>query len=337
MEKVTDPAELCGMRLKNHLVRSATWFGLCRPDGTLLPEMYERYETLAAGGVGMIITELTDVSEWNNAIGDNMRLYSDRLIPDYQKLVSIAHRYGAVILPELNMYLYVSSAAPHRVIEVNSLSIDDIADIRRLFVDAAVRSYRCGFDGVQLHLAYGWLLYRFLSPWFNRRRDAYGGSVENRARIVTEIIHGIKERLPGDPVSAKFSFYVNRSLTDYDTENCVAICDFLYQNGLDFIEVLGDHSGLEHGNHHPSCYQDLAIAVRQQSDIPLILTGCNSDPGVMNALLNDHGIPFFGISRGLIREPDLPNRWAAGDAAPGHCIHCDGCYQTLAHHCRFVY
>ena len=82
MEKVTDPAELCGMRLKNHLVRSATWFGLCRPDGTLLPEMYERYETLAAGGVGMIITELTDVSEWNNAIGDNMRLYSDRLIPD---------------------------------------------------------------------------------------------------------------------------------------------------------------------------------------------------------------------------------------------------------------
>ena len=79
MEKVTDPAELCGMRLKNHLVRSATWFGLCRPDGTLLPEMYERYETLAAGGVGMIITELTDVSEWNNAIGDNMRLYSDRL------------------------------------------------------------------------------------------------------------------------------------------------------------------------------------------------------------------------------------------------------------------
>ncbi len=178
MAAIMEPTELAGIPVRNHLVRSATWFGLCPPDGSLTEEICQRYEELARGGVGTIVTELTDVSEWNNAIGNNMRLYSDNLISDYRRLTDLAHSIGAVIMPQLNMNRYARTAAPHMIKSVNAMTADDIRDIRRLFVEAAVRAKKCGFDAVQLHLAYGWLLYRFINPRSNRRKDEYGGGIE---------------------------------------------------------------------------------------------------------------------------------------------------------------
>lgn len=197
------------------------------------------------------------------------------------------------------------------------------------------------------------LLYRFLSPYYNHRRDEYGGSVENRCRLIADIIEGIKAVLPAFPVGAKFSFYakpveeIRRLMRQqnvaaiplsayYATEECAAICQYLYENGLDFIEVLGDHSAWEHGNHYDSCYLPLAKAVRAVCSIPIVLTGCNNDPDRLEQIIADDGIAFFGLSRALIREPELPARWTQGDRSPASCIHCDGCYQTVAHVCRFL-
>ncbi|WP_289001577.1 NADH:flavin oxidoreductase [uncultured Megasphaera sp.] len=353
MTRLMEPGELAGLSVKNHLVRSATWLGLCRPDGSLPPEVYEIYGRLAKGGVGTIITELTDVCGRNNAIGNNMRLYSDALLPDYRKLVDMVHECGAKIIPQLNMYQYVRPGIFRRIVDIDGLTAADLADIRNLYVAAAVRAKECGFDAVQLHLAYGWLLYRFLSPYYNHRRDEYGGSVENRCRLIADIIEGIKAVLPAFPVGAKFSFYakpveeIRRLMRQqnvaaiplsayYATEECAAICQYLYENGLDFIEVLGDHSAWEHGNHYDSCYLPLAKAVRAVCSIPIVLTGCNNDPDRLEQIIADDGIAFFGLSRALIREPELPARWTQGDRSPASCIHCDGCYQTVAHVCRFL-
>ncbi len=207
MLKILQPAELCGLHLKNRLFRSATWLALCRPDGTPTPELYQHYRQLAQGGIGTIITELTDVCERNNAIGNNMRLYTDALIPAYQQLVAIAHASGAAIIPQLNMYQYVRPGTGQQTLDVNALTPEDLAEIRQLYIAAAVRAKQCGFDAVQLHLAYGWLLYRFLNPYYNQRQDAYGGTPENRCRLIVEIIQGIKAQLPDYPICAKFSFY----------------------------------------------------------------------------------------------------------------------------------
>ena len=334
MKTIFDSAELAGLRLKNRLFRSATWIALCEPDGTPKEELYEIYRELAAGGVGTIFTELTDVSAWNTAMGDNMRLYSDDLIPAYARLAELIHQYGAVAIPQLNIYQYARSEAPHTIVDVDDLTEADLADIRRLYIEGAVRAAKCGFDGVQLHLAYGWLLYRFLNPARNHRTDAYGGGPEGRCRIVTEIIQGIKRELPGIPICGKISFYADEN--GYRKEDCAAICRILYENGLDFIEIVGDHSPMEKGNRYESYYADLAEAVRRVCDIPIVLTGGNNSVEGMEQLLNERGIPYFGLSRPLIREPDLPRRWESGDRAKAACVHCDGCYRTPGKRCRFT-
>jgi 2,4-dienoyl-CoA reductase-like NADH-dependent reductase (Old Yellow Enzyme family) len=331
---IFDETTLAGIHLKNRLFRSATWVALTKPDGTLTDELFEIYRELAAGGVGTIITELTDVSQHDTAIGTNMRLYSDQLIPQYKRLVEIIHRYGANAIPQLNMNRYIRAEEPHEPVEVDDMTLEDIKAIEKLYIEAAERAVLCGFDAVQLHLAYGWLLYRFLDPASNHRTDAYGGSIKGRACIVSEIIKGIKEKHPTLPVCAKFSFYTDGYA--YATDECAETCRLLYESGLDFVEVLGIHSNLERGRKYESCYLELARAVKNRCEIPIILTGTNTNIDTMESILNDDNIPYFALSRPLIREPGLPNRWQSGDREKAHCLCCDGCYRTHGKRCRFA-
>ncbi len=360
-----DETELAGLALKNRLFRSATYLGLCKSDGTFGDDLLQLYRELAEGGVAVVITELTDVCGRDNALGDNMRLHDDALIAHYARLVDIVHEQGALVFPQLNMNRYLravdhaqgvgASVSPQgAALDVGDLSVEDIADIVQLFADAAVRAQACGFDGVQLHAAYGWLLNRFLNPAFNHRDDAYGGSVSNRARLVCEIIGAIKEALPGFPVGAKLSFYaqsgepgaqmefdsalsaddmVNRF---YAVEEGAQLCALMRQSGLDFVEVVGDHSPLERGTAYDSCYLALARAVRATTDVPVVLTGSNLSLDTMEEALEDDGIEYFGLSRALIREPDLPNRWLSGDETGARCVHCDRCYKTPMKRCSYV-
>ncbi len=334
MRTLFDPTELAGMRLRNRLFRSATWLGLCEPDGTMRDEVFQIYEELAEGGVAAIVTELTDVCARNSAKGDNMRLYSDALVPDARRLVEIAHAHGAAIIPQLNMDLYVRPGESGEAVDVSSMSGADISDAERLYVEAAVRAAGCSFDAVQLHLAYGWLLHRFLDPAQNRRMDRYGGSDANRARIVREIVEGIKAAVPGMPVCAKFSFYRDAG-GGFAVDSCAEICRILYEGGLDFVEVLGIHTRAETGMREPSRHRDLAVAVRNRCDIPVVLTGANVDPDAMETILNEDGVEYFGISRPLIREPGLPERWRRGDRGRAECVGCNACYRTEGKRCIF--
>ena len=106
MKTLFDKTEFCGMTVKNRFFRSATWDGLARPDGSLPEELYQIYENVAKGGVGVIVTALTDVSPYDWAIAGNMRLCSDLLIPDYKKLTELVHKYDTKIFVQLNMNNY---------------------------------------------------------------------------------------------------------------------------------------------------------------------------------------------------------------------------------------
>lgn len=353
-ETLFDETELAGLRLKNRLFRSATYVGMCNPDGTFQEGLLDRYRELAAGGVAVIVTELTDVCVRDNAHGDNMRLCDDALIPEYAQLADVAHEYGALIMPQLNMHRYVSADSARIVSDVDGLTEADVADIKRLFVEAAVRARACGFDGVQLHAAYGWLLHRFMNPATNHRGDLYGGSPENRARLTCEIVEAIKSAVPDLPVCAKLSFYPReqmqqerpsfdraQSLDDmvrayYAVEEGARQCAVMRASGLDFVEVLGDHSQLERGNVFDTCYRALAAAVQEASDVPIVLTGSNTSMDTMEEVLEETGVAYFGLSRALIREPDLPNRWLGGDETGARCIHCDRCYKTPQKRCAYL-
>ena len=358
-ETLFDETQLAGMALKNRLFRSATYLGMCNPDGTFQEGLLDLYRELAAGGVAALVTELTDVGPGDSTLGDNMRLDNDALIPEYAQIVGIAHEHDVRIMPQLNMQCYTSAVDGRIATDVAQLSLADIADIKRLFVDAAVRAQACGFDGIQLHAAYGWLLHCFLNPATNRRADAYGGSPENRVRLACEIVRDIKAAIPGFPVCAKVSFYPRSELLEdgsqaaaaafarsreveamardyYAVEECVHQCALMYEAGLDFVEVLGDHSQIERGNVYHTCYLALAKAVHEACYVPVVLTGANGSLEALEEALEDFGVPYFGLSRALIREPDLPNRWLEGDETGARCVHCDRCYKTPRKRCSYI-
>lgn len=334
MHKIFETTQLDNLRLKNRLFRSATWEGLATPEGYLTEDIYEIYEQLAAGGVGTIVTGLTDVSPYNWALTGNMRLCSDSLIPDYKRLTDIVHKYDCNILAQLNMDQYIRHEKKLIPISIDELNENDLLDIVDLFTAAAIRAEKCGFDGVQIHLAYDWLLSRFINPLYNHRTDAYGLNAENRTRLINQIVSSIRKHTKGLHISTKFSFFDDVN-GDCALEECLNICRSLSHIGFDSIEVLRSHSPEERNAKNEACYLNLALAAKEVTNVPIILTGNNHDIQNMAQLLNVNGIEYFGMSRPLIREPHLPNMWEKGDLKKAKCVCCSGCYRTLGKRCIF--
>ena len=333
MKTLFETTQLNHLELKNRLFRSATWEGLANPDGSLPERVFDIYRELAQGRVGAIVTGLTDVSPYNWALMGNMRLCSDALISDYKRLTDTVHAYGCKILVQLNIDQYVRPEKRLKTVPLNELTQEDFSDIVRLFTEAALRAVKAGFDGVQLHLAYGWLLNRSVNPKYNQRTDRYGGTTENRARLVLEILQAIRSHTHLH-ISAKFTFFKQES-GDFAVAEGVRVCRLLSQEGIDSIEILGEHSSHEK-NMIEAAYLDLALAAKQAADAPIILTGTNRDIDNMESLLNERGIAYFALCRPLIREPDLPRRWRDGNRAKATCISCNGCYGTDGKRCVFA-
>lgn len=337
MNTLFDQTEMKHLKLKNRLFRSATWDNLVNPDGTLTKGVYKIYEELAKGGVGTIITALCDVGKYNQALPGNMRLYEDFLIEDYKRLTDIVHQYNCNIILQLNMddYAYLEENTKQVISkDVNDINEKDIEGIIKLFVNASIRAKKAGFDGVQIHLAYSWLLNRFINPNYNYRTDHYGGSTKNRARLIVEIIREIKRVLPDFHVTTKISFYLNED-GSFATDDCIKICKDLAETGIDSIEVCGQKSPVGVKPENEGCFINLAKMVQSEVDVPVILVGGNHQISNMEKIINETNIQYLSLSRPLIREPDLPNRWLNGDRTPALCISCDQCHKTHGRRCIF--
>ena len=221
-------------------------------------------------------------------------------------------------MPQLALGIYQRKTGPEQytTIGVNEMSQEDITNIVQKFIDAAKRAKQAGFDGVQLHSCHKVVLSEFLRPKQNRRQDCYGGSVIGRTRIVTEIIEGIQETLGSYHISIKLNN------TDIPKDECLETCLLLEKAGISSIEM-------------EWLYPQLHEAMRNSISIPIILTGEHRDPAEMERLMVNEGIEYFGLSRPLIREENLPNRWLSGDRRPAFCISCDRCLSNLGNGCVF--
>lgn len=216
------------------------------------------------------------------------------------------------------------------------MSANDIRQVINLFVNAAIRADKAGYDGVQIHAAHSFFLSRFISPAFNHRKDGYGGTPERRGRILTEIIQAIREKAPRLHINVKInsSDFMRGGLTP---EESMAICRLCADAGIGSIEVSGNGtsvSGIRAGKNE-AYFAQFALALAETVSIPVILVGGHRSVENMEKVLNAGDIDFMSLSRPLIREPDLPNRWSAGDHRPAECISCNMCYRTPGHVCIF--
>ncbi len=242
--------KISGITLKNRIIRSATHDGLADENGAPSDKLIAKYEHLAKNGVGCIITGYAAVSR--NGVSPYprmMKIFDDGVIEKYRELTEAVHRHGTPAILQVahcgrqtsTKAIGLQKVAPSNVLhafypdKAKELTDNEILGIIDDFVAAAVRAEKAGFDGVQLHGGHGYLLHDFLSPYGNRRKDRWGGSLENRCRIVEMIIRGIKEKT-ALPVWIKISAEDNRK-NGMRIDSSVEICKRLEAAGCDAIEV----------------------------------------------------------------------------------------------------
>jgi 2,4-dienoyl-CoA reductase-like NADH-dependent reductase (Old Yellow Enzyme family) len=254
MKSLFDKTELAGMRLKNRFIRSATYDGFADKNGHMTKKLYKIYENLAKGGVGTIITGMTFVSDLENVYPGQSGIYDDTFIDEYQVLTEMAHQYNVNIIMQL---AYIGSQTsvnvnsgkavwgPSSVADLaykntpKEMTREEIVFVQKSFADAAYRAKEAGLDGIQIHAAHGYLLSKFLTPYYNRRTDQYAGNRENRFRMVLETFQAIRDRVGSSyPVFIKINSedFMKQGMTFSD---CKYVCRKLEEMGINAIEISG--------------------------------------------------------------------------------------------------
>jgi 2,4-dienoyl-CoA reductase-like NADH-dependent reductase (Old Yellow Enzyme family) len=336
------PVRIGGLQLRNRIARSATAERLAGPDGVPGERVAELYRQLAAGGVGLIITGHAFVHPGGRCHAQMSGVHEDAMIAPLARLTNAAHGGGARIALQINHGGRACDPAvvpepvgpspippaPDRPAP-RALTEGEIAEIVGAFGRAAVRAKNAGFDAVQIHSAHGYLLSQFLSPLTNRRTDRYGGSLENRARLLAEVAGGIRRAVGPD-----FPLLVKLGVTDSQeggltVEEGAEVASWLPGFGIDGVETsTGGHGAVQTRitrESREAYLLPLARAVRARSPIPILLVGGLRSRSVMERVLAE-GIDVVSIARPLIREPDLPRKLAAQADARAECVSCNRCY-----------
>jgi len=347
MKTLFDQTQISGMKLKNRFIRSATYDGAADKEGHVTEKLLHVYETLAKGGVGTIITGLTNVTDVEKLVPGQMGIYNDSFIDEYQKLTDLVHQHDTNIIVQLvcngaqnsstaDGLLWGPSAVADLVFGTvpKEMTKDDINIMQDAFANGAIRAKKAGFNGIQIHVAHGYLLSRFLTPYYNRRTDEYGGSMENRVRAVLETYRRIREVVGVEfPVLVKINCddFMDQGMT---FEECKYVCKMLEKAGVSAIEISGGLASSRHNEgtirkttpETESYFKQYAAEIAEEIDIPLLLVGGNREFNKLTDIINQTKIEYISISRPFIREPGLINRWIRGDKTPAKCISCTKCF-----------
>ena len=349
LETAFTPMFIGNIELKNRFIRSATWDGMAGKEGEVSPWQKELFKNLAAGGAALLTSGYTYVSLEGRQHQGQAGLDQDRLMELLAELAETVHRAGSRLFIQLvhcggqanpkvsGLPARAPSAIDHPLFDQRprKLTREEIKLLINAFATAAGRAKESGCDGVQLHAAHGYLISQFLSPAINKRRDEFGGSLENRFRFLRECYERTREIVGNDfPLSMKINGqdYLEDGLR---LEETVEICQWLEEMGLDMIEVSGGTKAspvkqpvvrhIDRPEKEAFFLAD-ARAVQAAVDIPVATVGGIRSPGVVEQIM-DSGIPLVALCRPLIREPELINRWRDGDLEPAACTSCNHCFK----------
>ncbi|MGD9248839.1 MAG: NADH:flavin oxidoreductase [Desulfobacteraceae bacterium] len=349
MKTLFDTTQIKSMALRNRIVRSATWEGMCDPEGRPTQKLADCYATLAKGGVGLIISGYTFVSIEGKQFPGKMGIHTDEFAPAYERLAKAAHASDAKIAvqlvhaggqanPEVSGHASVAPSAVETIqysTKPEALTIPQIQKIAAAFADGARRAKAWGFDAVQLHGAHGYLINQFLSPLTNRRSDEYGGPIENRCRFALVVYEAVRAAVGDEyPVMIKLNAADNLE-GGLSEEDALVAARQLDAAGIDAIEVSSGTpaSGAigparEKINTPEKEAYNLALAsnIKRHISCPVMSVGGFRSFDVAEKAVSQAGVDYIALSRPLIREPDLPSRWQQGGTTPAACVSCNKCF-----------
>jgi 2,4-dienoyl-CoA reductase-like NADH-dependent reductase (Old Yellow Enzyme family) len=371
------------VKLRNRFVKAATFEGMA-PGGLVSDGLVAFHRTMAEGGVALTTLAYCAVSEDGQG-APNEIVVREAALPGLERLTDAVHRAGAAVAIQLGHAGPVSAGtgrpglSPSRVFAPQALRFTravveaDLARITRDFAHAALLAVRAGFDLLELHFGHGYLVSAFLSPKLNRRKDRWGGSLENRARLAREVAQAVRDAVGGHvAVTAKLNM-ADGVPGGLWLDESVEVARLLEADGaLDALQLTGGSSFqnpmyLFRGE---APIEDLAKAFppplrfgfkltasrflrtypfeeafflpyarqfRSALQMPLILLGgINRIETVRRALAEGFG--FVALGRALLREPDLVEHWRRGEVRDALCIHCNRCVPTIYRgtHCVLV-
>ena len=328
MKTLFDTTTLRLHTLKNRIWRSATWIALADAEGNVTDEIVRTYEELAQGGAAMIVTGLTSILRNDAEIGGGAKFYDDRFIAGHKRLTDAIHKHGALVMMQAAIV-----DGP-----VNELTTEQVQGIVRLFGDAARRAEEAGYDGVLIHAAHFFYLSKFISPLLNHRTDRYGGDDQRgRTRILYEILKDMRSKTSDD-------FIITMKINSTDeypggltVQDFLVSCKLMADAGIDAIEVSGNgtsHTGVKAGRNE-GYFRAAAMSLAALTNVPVVLVGGLRSIEKINQYLDETRIAYISLSRPLIREPNLIQRWQEGDTRPSLCVSCNTCYRTPGHQCIF--
>lgn len=345
------------MALKNRFVRSATWENMATEDGHMTDKLYGIYEELAKGEVGLIVTGYANIVEEEKPNAGMMGMYNDSFIDEYKKLTELVHNYDSKVIMQLayggtktthnvgERVIYAPSEVCEKSTQTlgKAMTKDEIDYIVQAFAKASRRAQDSGFDGVEIHAAHTYLINQFLSPYYNRREDEYGGSLDNRMRFLLEIYAEIR-KLVGDeyPILVKLtaSEFFEGGLTFDETR---MVCQKLEAIGVDAIIISGNIHGKANTMTGESFdgytiqeegyFHEYGHVISQEVNVPVITVGGLTDIDAIEEIANTTNIQYFALSRPLLSEPHLIKRWKEGNRAPVECERCSKCRTKRGNFC----
>lgn len=343
------PFRIGKLELKNRIVMPpmATYFA--DEDGKVNDRHIAYYAARARGGVGYITTEHTGILKEGRASANMTLIDSDQKIPLFKKLVGAIHREDGKVVIQINHAGRQTSfsitgapivapsaiACPVRKEMPRALSPEEIQRIVLAFVQAAGRVKEAGADGVEIHMAHGYLLDQFLSPFSNQRDDEYGGDTSRRLRMPLEVLRAVRNRVgPDFPIICRVSAdeYVDGGLK---LEESKEIAKALEKNGADALHVSACIAASVYLNHPPyyaeeGVFTHLAQGIKSVVRIPVITVGRIRTPELANRILQEKKADLVSMGRALIADPELPIKALQGkteEIIP--CISCNRCILSL--------
>jgi 2,4-dienoyl-CoA reductase-like NADH-dependent reductase (Old Yellow Enzyme family) len=346
MPELADPLRLpCGATLPNRVAKAAMTEGLAGADGTANPRHSRLYRRWAAGGAGLLVTGNVMV-DWRWLERPGNVVVEDRrgraALADWAEAGTAAgnHLWMQISHPG-RQCTRMSSSRPVSAsgeglkllglfARPRALTGAEIADVIRRFATTAAIARETGFTGVQVHSAHGYLLAQFLSPVTNRREDEWGGALENRARLLLEIVRATRAAVGDDfPLSVKLNS-ADFQKGGFDLPDCVRVAQWLAEESIDLLEVSGGtyeqprlfgYQGRSETAAEPqrastrrreAYFLEYAREIRAAYPLPIMVTGGFRSRESMAEALAAGELDVVGLGRPVCIEPDLPGRLAVG-------------------------
>ncbi len=350
MKKLFEEVQLQKLTLKNRFARSGTWIAKATEDGELTDEFFEYYEKVAKANLGFAMIGYARVLEDERANKNMVGMWDDKFIPDLKKVTDMFHKYNTPVGIQIAMggtqvhyqgditWKLLSPTEkdlhPRKdkygnkvIYTASEMTVEEIQEITQKFADASLRVKKSGFDMVQIHAGHGYFLSQWMNKEINSREDEYG---EYRPKFLIDLYEAIRKSVGNDFIVG-IKVNSEEKIGDHTNHNDILeLCKVLDEKGIDFIEVSGiNPSRPKITEDKESYFKDFAKKLSSTVNCTTMLTGGNKTFNNIEKVLNETDVDLIGMSRTLVSEVNLVEKWEKDKNYKSRCVSCNYCHKVI--------